>query len=98
MAISDFQERVARQYGKAIFKRMQAGSTLGQAVNQAVTDVNPKGDLKITAAIIASLVGVDLEERVEARRLRDGREDPFPDMQAEVTETEPYVPQPDVDH
>lgn len=61
MTIGDRQDQIALAYGKAILARMAGGSTLGQAVNQAYADVNPNDNLKIRIAIVASLVGVDLD-------------------------------------
>lgn len=62
MTISDRQEQIAMAYGRAILKRMDAGSTLAQAVNQAYADINPKDLKHIRLAVVASLVGVDLDD------------------------------------
>lgn len=69
--MGDTQQEIAIKYGRAINARMVAGSTLGQAVNQAYTDVNPTDDPKIRKYIIAALVGVDLDTalpRLQHRR------------------------------
>lgn len=60
--MTDRQEQIARAYGKAVIARMKTGSTLGQALDQAYADVNPNGGARIRAAVVASLVGVDLDD------------------------------------
>lgn len=75
--MSEQQEQIAIAYGRAINARMVAGATIGQAVNQAYTDVNPGNDPKIRKYIIASLVGVDLDDalpRLQHRKTQ-ARED-----------------------
>lgn len=77
MTISDRQEKIAMAYGKAILSRMDAGSTLAQAVNQAYADINPTGSKRIRLAVVASLVGVDLEDvpRLARHPAEPGRND-----------------------
>jgi hypothetical protein len=75
--MNDQQKRIALAYGKAILARMAGGSTLGQAVNQAYGDVNPTDNLKIRVAIVASMVGVDLDAAQDRfqHRLAASKED-----------------------
>jgi hypothetical protein len=63
MSVSDAQKKVALEFGKRAYAIHRAGGvTLSQALNQAFTATNPQDRAVITAAIIASLVGIDIED------------------------------------
>lgn len=95
MPVSDEQAKIARAFGKRVFLIHRAGGkTLSQALNQAFVEINPDNRAIITAAIIASLVGVDLEDPPRRHRHRDAVR-VSPDDMANVSNAEPPGPQPD---
>lgn len=81
MTVDDYGAKIRYAFGKAIVKRLNAGATLGAAVNGAYTDVNPNGNTKIQYAIVSGLVGLDLSDVVarlqhrEAQQQEAGRND-----------------------
>jgi hypothetical protein len=69
--MTDEQQAIAEKFGRAAFNRYRAGGvTLSQALDAAFDVVNPDKRVLVTAAIIASLVGVDISDRVLPERHR----------------------------